>query len=247
MNIYKWRNNFTSVYRNQDEVVRGKLAFKTKETNWLQTEMPVIVLVSIHSSFNDGVGGDLKMDAFLSTIKGQVKGKITVLLSDMAHLRINSLNHQKDLQKTFECCVEDARLLGHRYQSYFEGCDVVYWHSYISRDPQFPLYLDFLKKVYEKNQVFQAHVNSDVKTTYTEERRNKYSEEALYFEKGIEDIFEQCACVMVLANKGYRFQFYPGSPNTSVEYVNRTFISEDKRICWINVFLAIEKKAFSFV
>ncbi|MBA3284150.1 MAG: hypothetical protein H0U27_03690, partial [Nitrosopumilus sp.] len=111
MNIYKWRKNFTSVYINRDEVVRGKLAFKTKETNWLNTETPVVVLISIHSSFNDGICGELKMNAFLSTIKNHVKGKITILLSDIAHLRTRNLHHQEDLKKTFDCCIEDARLL----------------------------------------------------------------------------------------------------------------------------------------
>lgn len=59
----------------------------------------------------------------------------------------------------------------------------------------------------------------------------------------IEDILEQCACLFVLAHKGYQFQFYPGSPYSSVEYVN--CYSLDQRISWINVFLTIEKKTIS--
>lgn len=70
----------------------------------------------------------------------------------------------------------------------------------------------------------------------------KFSNKELFIEKAIEDLLEQCASLLVLSNKGYRFQFYPGKPYASIEYVNRVFIPKDNQIFWIDVFLTIEKK-----
>lgn len=58
-------------------------------------------------------------------------------------------------------------------------------------------------------------------------------------EKCFLDILEQCACLRVMACKGYRYVFYPGSPSASVEYSN-----QEKQISWKKVFISIEKKVF---
>ena len=48
--------------------------------------------------------------------------------------------------------------------------------------------------------------------------------------------------VLVLAEKEYKFQFYPGRQYDAVEYINKTFLPPQKQIRFINVFLSVEKK-----
>jgi hypothetical protein len=245
VNTYNWRKNFTASYLNHEKIICGKLAFKTKELDWLDTPEPVIILVSIHSKFHEEVGGNLKMNALLSTIKSHVKGQITVLISEMAHLQTLSLNYQGNVKLAFEECLEEAQNIDCRYQSYFENCKVVYWHSYINKDSHFPFSLDIIRNAYEKNQMFRELVNQDAKGTYTTERKKKYPNEVIFIEKAVEDILEQCASLLVLVNKGYAFQFYPGRPYPSAEYTSRVLVPGERRISCINVFLAIEKKTIT--
>lgn len=242
MSLYIWRKNFTATYSNQKQIIRGKLAFKTKNIQWLETETPVIVLVSIHSAFHEEINGDLKMNALISTIKSNVKGKITVLLSDRAHIHTLSLNYQNNENKAFEDCLNSAHTLKHRYNNYFENCNVVYWHSYICQDNKYTLALSLLKDLYQTDSIFRDHLRNDAESTCNDNRMKLFSDKILYIEKAIEDLLEQCACILILVNKGYRFQFYHGSPYKSIEYVNRFFFPDDKQICWIDIFLSIEKK-----
>lgn len=243
MNKYKLRKNFTSIVADQNKIIRGKLAFKTKETHWLETEKPVIILTSIHSAFHDGVAGNLKMDALTSVIRSHVKGKVTVLLSDRAHLRTLSLSQQNNLDKTLEECLMSAYALSKRYLAYFKDCQLAYWHSYVCEDPNFLNYSSFIREAYHKDLNFRELLHKDAETTYVPSQQ--FPDKKLYLENSIEDILEQCTCLLVLANKGYRFQFYPGSPYSATEYVNRSFISEENQIHWIDVFLTIEKKTIT--
>lgn len=242
MNKYHWRKNFTAVYSHQEKKIRGKLAVKTRELHWLETCSPVVILVSIHSLFHEEIGGDLKMNALLSIIKSHVKGNVTVLFSDRAHLQTISLNYQENLDLALEECLKDAKRLSCRYQPYFEDCKVVYWHSYITQDKHFSFSLNFIKDAYQADLSFKNLIDLDAESTYTNERREKYSNKKLFIAKAREDLLEQCASLLVLSYKGYRFQFYPGKPYSSVEYVNNYFIPENRRVSWIDVFLTMEKK-----
>jgi hypothetical protein len=243
MKIYAWRKNFTAILSDQNQIIRGKLAFKTKETHWLSTEAPVIVLVSIHSEFHEAINGDLKMNALLSIIKSHVKGKIAVLLSDSAHIQTTSLHFQGNLDQTYEECLKEAQKLSERYAPYFNDCKVVYWHSYINQDPEFNVFKNLLKQLFQADSVFREHVQNDAIATYTTTRMQMFSNKTLFIEKAIEDILDQCVCLLVLSRKGYRYKFYPGNPNVSMEYVNRIFLPKEEQISWIDVFLTIEKKS----
>lgn len=243
MKVYNWRKNFSGALSNQNMIIRGKLAFKTRETNWLSTESPIIIPISIQSAFHEGMEGELKMNAFLSIIKSHVKGKITVLLTDKAHLQVASLKYQNNYQKAFDACLHDAQALENRFRSYFDTCHVAYWHRYISEDSHYPLCYRQIMDLYEKDPAFQNDVYLDAESTYTSERANEFGDKALFIDKSIHDILEQCTCLLVLANKGYRFQFYPGRGFASIDYVNRTLLSSEKQISFIDVFLTMEKKA----
>lgn len=242
MNRYALRKNFTACFSDHEKTIRGKVAFKTKETFWLETQDPVIVLVSISSSFHEGVDGDLKMNALVSTIKSHVRGSITILFTDRAHVRTFSINFQNNLEKAHRESLNQAHALFNRYCSYFDACNVAYWSSYVTEDPSFVFFLNQLKKMYCIDPTFQKLLQMDTEASYKGNRILIYPDRALYFEKVKEDILEQCACLLVIAHKGYRFQFYPGSALACTEYVNRILNPHNQSITWIDVFLAIEKK-----
>lgn len=243
MSIYKIRKNFTALFRNHTKTMRGKIAFKTLETEWLETEHPVVALISIHSGFHKIGDGDLKMNAFLSILKSSIKGPITVLLSDRAHLRTFSLKHQSDLEEGLKHCLMAATQLEERYRPYFDSCKIAYWHSYIFQDQSFLPFLQLTRDLFQSDPLFKGHVLRDAEAAYTLERIEEFADKQLFIETTIEDILEQCAGVCVLSEKGYRFQFYPGSPCTSINYINDCFIPKEKQTSWIKVFLSIEKKA----
>ena len=111
MKTYNWRKNFTAFLTLQERKIRAKLAFKTKELSWIETHYPVIVLVNVHSSFHEDVGGDLKMSALMSTIRSHTKGKVTVLMSDRAHLQTVSLDYHGNVDVAFEKCLLEFGIL----------------------------------------------------------------------------------------------------------------------------------------
>lgn len=241
MKSYIWRKNFSATCSNQEWVMRGKLAFKTETTHWLNTEAPVLIPISVHSNFHEGLDGELKMNALISTIKNHVKGKITILLTEKAHLNVASLKYGND-QEAFEECLKDARRLVDRFKSYFEQCHLNYWDSYICEDPSYPLFRDQMREQYLTDEKFRNLVHQDAEMTYTSQRALEYPDQNLFINKAIEDLLEQCVCLLVITHKGYRFQFYPGNSFASTDYVNRTLLPKENQISCINVFLTIEKK-----
>lgn len=243
MKKYFFRKNFSASFSNQDLVVKGKIAFKTKETHWLNTNVPVIIPISIHSAFHEGHDGELKMNAFISTIKKLVKGKITILFTEKAHVQVASLKHQNNFKKAFEECFTHAQVLTNRFKTYFEGCNVAYWHSYINEDPNYPIYCSQIQNLYQNDPLFRCHLLEDAKSTYTPERAKAFPNKKQFISLSINDLIEQCAGLLAIINKGYSFQFYPGSDLASTNYVNRTLVPLDKQIFYIDVFLTIEKKS----
>ena len=108
----------------------------------METQDPVIILMSVHSAFHVGCDGYLKVNALIGTIRDNVKGPVTILLADRAHLRAQS--------RSFETCLQDAKALHARYLPYFEGCNVAYWHSYITRDESFEESLRVIEQLYKE-------------------------------------------------------------------------------------------------
>ena len=241
MKKYAWRNSVTATISNREALFRGKLAFKTQDTSWIQTNDPVIVLISVASQFHEGIGGDLKMNALMTTIKNNVKGSITVLLAECAHLQTASLAHNGDKSLALQEATKTAKILAERYKQCFESCNVEYWHSYIRKDKAFADALAYAKSLYKDDLYFIQHVKNSAEASYTLDRMHEYPDKAVYIEMTVNDLLEQCACVLVLASKGYRFQFYPGSPCSCTEYIN-SLLDKNTQISWIDVFLSIEKK-----
>lgn len=223
-------------YQDQKKHIHGKLAFKTRDACWLDTDEPIIVVVSINSSFHEKIWGDFKMNALLTTIKQHVRGKITALFAESAHVHANSLWNE-----TFEECLQASHRLQERYASYLENWKIVDWHSYVCRDISYQSSLALLKSLMRENRCFDAMLRKDAEGSYTDERKQKIPDKALFIAKTVDDILEQCAGIMVMANKGYRYLFYPGKSYASVEWIRNSFVLN---ISWIDVFLTIEKKSF---
>lgn len=242
MNQYNLRKNYTSNFKIGNSIIRGKLAFKTKNDVWLNTPTSVLVLISIDSSFHKPIDGDLKMSALIDTIRTHVKGKVTLLMADQAHLQTSSIKHENNVDTAFETNKQKASELAIRYQHLFHSCELVYWHFYIDRDFYYSDALKKIKDLYRKDRIFREMIALDVQSSYTASRRNEFINEALFSQKTTEDILAQCAAILVMAKKGYRFLFYPGKPFGSTEYINQKLLLPHHQVAWIDVFLTIEKK-----
>lgn len=237
---YQWQQRCTSHYADEEKVIKAKVAFKTQEKHWLGTSDPVIALISIHSAFHKGFSGELKMQSFISTLKEHVKGRITVLLTDRAHMHVTSLHYENDLNKSLGETRKDAFRLSKRYQTYFDPCHVAFWHNYIYENEDYSSCCQKVRELYQTDLTFRKHLQEDAEKTAI---RQTFSNEEIFYRLAIEDILEQCVCILVLAKMGYRFQFYPGISYTSTDYVNQILLSHENRIEWIHVFLSIEKKS----
>ncbi len=169
------------------------------------------------------------MSAMMKTIKDHVRGDITILLADAAHNAEASLACN-GCKKT---ALEDARLLAEkhkeRYRDQFAGCQVVFWHDFICKNESYESHLDYIKDLYRDDPHFKECLLSDA----------KLPDNAI-----IQDLFGQCACLLVLANQGYRYLFYPGRPCSCTEYLN-SLLAKHQRLSWISVFLSIERKTYA--
>lgn len=246
MKSYIWRKNFSAIAANQEMVIRGKLAFKTEVIHWLDTESPVIIPISLHSAFHEGLDGELKMNAFISTIKNHVKGQITILFTERAHLKVASLKYGNNDRQAFHECFEQAQRLAHRFRDYFESCHVTFWNAHICADPSYSFFYQQVTNRYMTDIEFRNLVNQDAETTYTRHRADEFPDKKIFVNRAVEDILEQCISLLVIAHQGYRFQFYPGSSFASTDYVNHHLLPTDKQISYINVFLTIEKKTITY-
>lgn len=238
MNIYNLRKNYSVELVRENCLIKGKLAFKTKETDWLNTQFPVVIPISTHSAFHEGVNGEMKMEAFIATLKQSVEGNMTILMTEKAHLNVWKLK----TDDAFELCMAAAQQLAKRFRKIFEGCTVVYWHDYIDDDPSYSAFKEKVLEMYAHDPVFQHHLREDAIASYGGERKDEFPNKELYIERTILDILEQCVCLLVLKKKGYRKQFYPGRQYAAVEYVNR-----NQLIALIHVFITIERKKTLFL
>lgn len=242
-NKYNLRKNFKGEYWNNNQIIKGKIAFKTQETNWLGTTLPVVILVSIHSSFHEKINGHLKMNALVSTIKNSINGKISILFADVAHLHTLSLSVSG---ASYDDCLKAAQELAQGYQPYFTDCELQYWHFAIWKDKNYVYQREQIWSLYQTDPFFRSCLYKDAEMAYTAKRRQEFPDKTLFIEKTIADIMELCVCILVLTHQGYRYLFYPGLPCSATEYMNRLLVPPENQLHWINVFLTIEKKTEVF-
>lgn len=241
MKVYNLRKNHTAFFSTGGTITKGKLAFKTRETDWLNTDSPILIPISIDSHFHEGISGDLKMSAFCSVLKKHVQGHITILMTERAHLNVLGLENGKEYALRSSLC--RAHQLVDRYKHYFRDCDVQFWSSFICQDPSYQQSVDRITYFFQNDAIFRSHLISDAELTYTSERAELFSDRDLFIRAAISDIMEQCVCLLILVKKGYVFQFYPGHQYGAVEYINQLLLKSSLKM--ISVFLTIEKKTTS--
>lgn len=239
MNKYRTRFNYTGIHTEDKIKARGKVAFKTRETDWLDTELPSIALISIDSAFHEGLDGGIKIGAFISIIKEQIRSSVSILLADVAHIETQKLKYN---DKAFDECNKSTSLLVERYSSYFEGCDLLYWSSFIQQNEHFAELLAQVEHLSRTDRFFQQLLHADAEAAYSEKRSKEFPDKTLFLERTKADVIVQSACILVLSKQGYRYQFYPGAPCASTQYVNHILLPPERQVSWIDVFLSIEKK-----
>lgn len=244
MKLYHWVKRTTVILTENKKITKAKIAFKTKETDWLNTKEPVIIPFSIHSSFHKGIEGSLKISAFLATLKKHVSGRITIILMEKAHAHALSLKFQNCHQKAYEVCLNEAQELAERFRDNFKECNVVYWHSYIQQDPKHAEYSKLIHDLYQKDAVLKKIILEDAEFAYTCERQKEFPDKELFLKKTTQDLLELSIDQLVLSNKGYRYLFYPGKYLASFDYINQALLS-GAQIVPIKVFLSIENKTIS--
>ena len=233
MGCYNLRKNqFLHIAKGNQEV-EAKLVVKTAEINWVGTDSPTLIPISIHSSFHEGIEGTLKMEAMIKMIQENIQSSPTILLCEVAHLQVMSLRDSS--AKT--TCRQDADKLVEEFSPLFEGCKTVFWEDYVQNDSTYSFFREKVYSQYEKDPAFRRFVAEDALSTYTPKRRVLYPNKGLFLEKTKEDLLEQSICLHVLSQKGYKFQTYPGKYYSAVEYLAR-----EMPISLIHVFVAVEKK-----
>jgi len=239
---YNLRRNFSGLHIEEDTAYKGKIAFKTKDDTWINAHSPTVALVSVQSAFHQGIWGRMKMAAFISLLKENIKSKLNILMTEKAHLRVDSLSYQKSLSLAFEQNQTDAINLVNSFETEFQECNIHFMHDYIEKDPYYEPAKKEVAKRLEKDSVFSDLLFKDAKSSYTPIRKAQFSNESLYLAGAIEDIKEQCIYTLIFAQKGIRYVFYPGAQNQAVEYLNG-LLHPLIRVNFIHVFISIEKKS----
>lgn len=165
MNKYQFRKNY---------FFSGKIVFKTQETAWINTTQPVLVPISIHSSFHQGIIGPVKMNAYLSLLKENIQGPITLLMTEKAHWKVNSLNFETETQ-ALEQMLKDARALEAQFAHCFADCQVKYWHEYINQDPYYPAFHKQVIDLYQNDSTFHNLILQDTDLAYSPQFGEKNS------------------------------------------------------------------------
>ena len=209
---------------------KNKIIFRTSSSDWVGTQEPVIILFSVHSLFHHGTVGALKVNTLVRNIKENVEGNVTILITDKVHINALSLTFDGDAQKAYAQCIQDAQLLKSRFATDFEGCAVVSWEEFISQDPDYQSYHDLVMDIYTTDTYFQELLYQDALKSYTPDRAQAAPDKDIFITKTIQDLLEQSIYVFVASKKAYRFEFYPGKPNASSEYINHHFLPRETKL-----------------
>jgi hypothetical protein len=234
-NKYLFRKNYKGICEIEGERLSGHLAFKTQNDAWLNTTSPVVVLISVHSAFHNGAEGFLKMEAFLSTIKNCVLGKICLLIADTAHHQAQTL---RDGISAWEDCLQSGKALVERYSSLFAECEIFYWHT-LCHDEAYAQIRSEILLLIDSDENLQDYLRADADITYTDKRALEFRDKGRFIEATLADLVDQCVVMQLLSQKGYRHLFYPGAPCQATEYLHKMLHNQ---LRWIDVFLTIEKK-----
>lgn len=217
-----------------------KVTVKTRPANWQGTDQPVILPFSIYSALYEGIAGDFKVASFLQVVKSNVKGKITILLCEGAHLQTLSLQHNS-AEKALQICCQEADFLVKRYNLEFQNCEVIRWKDFVTDDSFYKFFKDKIYHLYQINGSFQSKVRFDAEKTSNVDFNNESLDKPSYVNKAELDLLEQCIYLMIASKKGYRFEFYPGKRNNCVDFINCKLLDDFTKLTRINITLGSPK------
>ena len=242
MKKYNWKNSIICKHIENEKELKAKVVVKTREVDWVNTDKKAVVLISVHSAFHKPFDGEVKMEAMLAAITSCTSQQVTVLFTECAHIQTARLSFSDDYQLTLKNHLQSAHCLSRRYDASFKECSIAFWHLYIQQDTTYTTWLNECEKLYNTNIDFKFCVTKDALSSCAIERIDAYADKELYIKRAVLDVIEQCVSILVLASKGYRFCFYPGNQNQATKFVIEYFLEQEKRLFWINTFIAIEKK-----
>jgi hypothetical protein len=230
-------------YFSNGENVSRKVVIKTHPAHWRNTMSPVLIPFSIHSRIYDGIEGTFKIAALLHLIKSLVKGEITVLLTEGAHLNALSLKYDGDLNKALDICMQDANNLKLRFEHELDNCHIARWTDFVYDDSDYSIFKNTLLDLYDNDNTYKSLITADIESTYTIDRQNEYQNKQHYFDACKLDLIETTIALLLIASKkGYRFQFYPGKTYLSMAYINNQLLKEDERLNWVNMRISVKDK-----
>lgn len=222
------------------ENLTKKITIKTRPASWINSEYPVILPFSIDSYIYESDEGRLKISALLELVKNNVKDKITVLLCDKAHFHTLMLKCKNDRKVALETSLQKANALKNRFKQSLSGCDLFYWEDFINKDNRREEFESLVHGFYHSHEGFKKLIRADVEKTCNEARAKEFPDKSLYILNAELDILEQCIYLLIVANKGYKFEFYPGKRILSADFIN-TLLDNSKKLIRINVTLGTVK------
>lgn len=234
---YQWSTRIPTVYNGYK-----KIAVKTTTSAWIGVSDPVVILLSIHSAFHEAEKGALNIQALISTIKGHVNGSPSIVLSEKAHLNVLTLKYNGDQAKALAVAKHDAQALATTFNEDFKDCRVLLWGDYVTRDPLYAACAQQVMALHETDQNFRELLARDAESTYTEFRAEEFPDKQAYIRSTIDDILEQCIYTLVIAKKGYRFEFYSGRQYDSIYSVNSTLLPVEEQLTHVHVNISFERK-----
>ena len=174
-----------------------RVKVKTQPGNWLRTMDPVIIPISIHSVIHNDL---FKIHSMLNVVKNNVAGRITVLMCEGAHLQTFKLQC-KDAEERIR---RDTDMLIKHYSQYLKDCEVIHWNEFVNYHDSYNIFKTRINELYDTDSEFRLKVQQD----------------ASYIKPAESDMLEQCIYLMIASEKGYKFEFYPGSRSKSMCYIN---------------------------
>lgn len=215
--------------------VAVKMNIHSRPACWVGTDQSVILPFSIHSALYNGDEGKIKVAALLRYVKTHVKGRITVLFCEKAHVEVLSLKYGNNAQTALNQTSGDAQQLKERFKAELEGLHIMSWIDFVDGDEKYQHYKDLVLQLYQSNEDFRTKIREDAESTYHSDRQKECADKEIYLNKCFTDVLEHCVYVLIATSRGYKYEFYPGKGPESVEFVNQHFSQNETKLIRVNV------------
>jgi hypothetical protein len=184
------------------------IVVKTRPNHWVNSASNVIIPISIHSRFNDGVDGFFKLSALVNTVKARTRGKVTILLCEGAHINVLNLKFNNKLD-TWNACYRDAKNLLMRFEKLFIGCEISFWRDFVTYNKSYDVINNEILSIIDNNYLAKEYIENDVEASYTNKFIREYPDRQAYVINAKLDILEMLVGMKIMHEKQYKAIFYP--------------------------------------